>query len=315
MNSENIRTIAVIGAGLMGHGIAQEFAVAGYSVCMHDVSDEALQTALSRIRNNLRMLADLGLVTGGQIESGWRNIRTGTELRDAVAEADLVIEAVSEDLHTKQAIFRSLDQYCPARTILASNTSTLLPSKLASATQRADRVLVTHYFNPPYLLPIVEIVRHERTSDDTVAIVYELLKKLGKSPVIVQKEIPGFIGNRLQAALFREALSIVQRGLASPQDVDLVIKNGFGRRFSGAGIFEVWEIAGWDLISAVCKNLFPELDASAEISPVLRTMVDRGDLGVKTGKGFYEWTPDSARALRERIAHMLTAVAREARVP
>jgi len=311
MRIEDIKCVAVIGAGLMGHGIAQEFALAGFDVRLYDTDSEKLRKAEESIQDNLAMLAGLGLVTTTQAGSWRRHMTLCTELGDAAREADVVIEAIFEDLRLKQETFRQLDRACPVRTILASNTSSLLPGLLASATRRPDRVMVAHYFNPPYLLPLVEIVRHEKTSEETVRTLYGLLTKIGKTPVIVQKEVPGFIGNRLQAALFREAVSIVQNGIATPGDVDIVVKNGFGRRLAAAGVFEIWEIAGWDLVSAICGNLFPGLDASTGIPPLLQAMVERGELGTKSGKGFYPWTPESALALKERIARILTKIAQE----
>jgi 3-hydroxybutyryl-CoA dehydrogenase len=312
---EDIRKISVIGAGLMGHGIAQEFALAGYDVRMHDLDATKLLAAEKSIDTNLAMLTNLGVITSKQADSTRHHIVVHTALRDAVQESDVVIEAVFEDLTLKQGIFRHLDELCPARTILASNTSTLLPGMLASATHRPDKVLVAHYFNPPYLLPLVEIVPHGRTSEETVLTLHGLLVKIGKTPVMVQKEVPGFIGNRLQAALFREALSIVENGVASPEDVDTVIKNGFGRRLAAAGVFEIWEIAGWDLISAICANLFPSLESSSRVPALLTDMVERGELGTKAGKGFYEWTPGSVQALKQRITRMLTTIAREKKLP
>jgi 3-hydroxybutyryl-CoA dehydrogenase len=309
METNDIRKVSVIGAGLMGHGIAQESAVAGYQVHVHDVDGERLTTAKKNIRNNLQMLTAIGLVTPEQAEAAPSNLRFSTALNEVVIEADIVIEAASEDLRLKRELFQSLDKLCPQHTILASNTSSLLPGKLATATQRPDKVLVAHYFNPPYLLPLVEIVRGEKTSDETVNVVHGLLKKLGKTPVIVRKEIPGFIGNRLQTALFREALSLVEKGIATAEDVDIVIKNGFGRRLAAAGVFEIWEIAGWDLILAVAENLVPEIENSTEVSPLLKEKVARGELGTKVGKGFYEWTPETIGALKERIAHTLVAIA------
>jgi 3-hydroxybutyryl-CoA dehydrogenase len=309
---EEIKRIGVVGAGLMGHGIAQEFALAGYKVSLHDVNDEKLKKAEETIRNNLRMLSDVGLITRDRSETLHENLHVTTSLEDAAGTSDVIIEAAFEDLKLKQAIFRDLDKWCPKHAILASNSSTLLPSSLASATTRPDKVLIAHYFNPPYLVPLVEIVRHAATSDETVNTMFNLLKKVGKKPVVLQKEAPGFVGNRLQAALFREALSIVEQGIATPEDVDNVIKNGFGRRLAAAGIFEIWEIAGWDLILTICENLFPVLESSGTVSPVLRGMVERGELGVKAGKGFYEWSPDSIQSLRKRIARILVNIAREA---
>jgi 3-hydroxybutyryl-CoA dehydrogenase len=191
-----------------------------------------------------------------------------------------------------------------------SNTSTLLPSDLALATRRPDKVLVAHYFNPPYLLPLVEIVRGQGTSDETVATIYDLMVKVGKAPALVQKEAPGFIGNRMQAALLREALSIVERGIASPRDVDIVIKNGFGRRLAAAGIFEVFEIAGWDLVLAILNYLQPDIESSTETSPLVKERVEQGELGIKTGTGFYRWTPESAEALKQTIAQALVNIAK-----
>ena len=311
MNAGDIRNISVIGAGLMGHGIAQEFALAGFKVSLHDVSDEKLSRAEENIGRNLIMMSAMGLVTGDAAGTVRANLTFGTSLEKAVAGADVVIEAAFEDLALKQGIFRTIDRASPGHAILASNTSTLLPGALATATRRPEKVLVAHYFNPPYLLPLVEIVRHDRTSDETVRVMFDLLKTVGKSPVIVRKEAPGFIGNRLQAALFREALSIVEHGIATPADVDTVIRTGFGRRLAAAGIFEIWEIAGWDLVQAICENLFPSLESTTAVSEVLKEKVRRGDLGTKTGRGFYEWTPESIDALKKRIAAVLVKIAQE----
>ncbi|HTO92815.1 MAG TPA: 3-hydroxyacyl-CoA dehydrogenase family protein [Bacteroidota bacterium] len=310
MSVGSIRNVSVVGAGLMGHGIAQEFLVAGYTVHLHDVSVERLAAARENIRKNLLMLAGLGLAPPGAAESFPGLLTTTTDIREAVAEADIVIEAAFEDLELKRDIFRSIDALAPAHAILASNSSSFMPGLMASATRRPGNVLVAHYFNPPYLLPLVEIVRHEKTSDETVNTVCGLLKGLGKTPVVVRKESPGFIGNRLQAALFREALSIVEHGIATPADVDTVIREGFGRRLGAAGVFEIWEIAGWDLILAICENLFPTLEPRTTPAPTLKEMVARGELGVKSGRGFYEWTPESVSALKTRIATTLTEIAR-----
>jgi 3-hydroxybutyryl-CoA dehydrogenase len=213
-------------------------------------------------------------------------IRTSTQLDEIASEADLVIEAVFENLEVKQGIFRKLDELCPQRTILASNTSAILPSKLAMVTQHPERVLVVHYWNPPYLVPLVEIVRHAGTSDETVATLHELLSKMGKSPAIVQKEAVGFIGNRLQAALLREAISLVEKGIASPQDVDIVIRNGPGRRWAAAGIFEIADIGNLMAVPSL-GYLLAELESSTEIPGLWKDKVARGELGVKTGKGFF----------------------------
>lgn len=308
MKVEDIKTIAVVGAGLMGHGIAQEFALAGYDVRLQDLTEATLQQAMVSIRANLERLVGLGLISRQQAEATPDRIKTSTRLEEVVSDADLVIEAVFENVELKQDISRHLDELCPERTILASNTSSILPSKLAAVTKRPDRVLVVHYWNPPYLMPLVEIVRHAGTSDETVATIHELLTKMGKCPAIVQKEVVGFIGNRLQAAMLREALSMVEKGIASPQDVDIVIRNGPGRRWAAAGIFEIADLANWLALSGI-NYLIPELESSTEIPAFWKQKVKRGELGVKTGKGFYEWTPETAEALRNRIAQALVKIA------
>ncbi len=228
----------------------------------------------------------------------------------------VVAELPGVIIGTMQITFiHRLDRSCPKHTILASNTSSLMPSMIAASTQRPDKVLVTHYFNPPNLLPLVEIVRHKKTSDDTVSVIYDLLKKIGKSPAIVQKEVPGFVGNRLQMALFREALSIVEQGIATPEDMDIVVKNGFGRRYAAAGPFEIWGLAGWDLILNIAGYILSDLESSTEISPLLKSRVEAGELGVKTGKGFYEWSPETAEALKQKLGRMLVEIAKMAGPP
>lgn len=309
MKVDDIRSIAIVGAGLMGHAMAQEFALAGYEVHTYNRTEEKLQHTIKSIQANLQMLRSLGMVSQEQTEQVPKNIHPSTVFKDVVVGTDVVIESVFENLELKQEIFQELDKLCPEHTILATNSSTLVPSKLASVTQRPDKVIGTHYFNPPHLLPLVEVVCGPETSDETITTICDLLTKVGKSPAIVRKEVPGFIGNRLQAALLREALSIVEQGVASPQDVDVVIKKGFGRRYAAAGVFEIFEIAGWDLIFAAAPYLLPYIENSTELSPLVKDRVGRGELGVKTGKGFYEWTPESAEALKQRIERALVKIA------
>ena len=308
MKVDDIRSVAVIGAGLMGHGIAQEFALAGLRVGLHDVSEEKLQQALASVQRNLELLVDIGLLSNAQADSVLPNLHTSTELKEVAAGADVVIEAVFEDLVVKQELFEALHHLCPSHTILASNTSSFMPSKLAAVTCRPDKVLITHYFNPPFLIPLVEVVRSDETSDETVGVIYDLMKKVGKSPAIVQHEVTGFIANRLQGALLQEALWIVQQGIATPEDVDVVIKSSIGRRWSVAGVFEVFDLAGWDTILAVFSQVFAALDPAPDVLPLLQQMVDRGELGPKSGQGFYEWTPESAETARQKVAQALAAI-------
>ncbi len=303
MNGDDVKQIAVIGAGSIGHGIALGMGMAGYDVNLNSRTEESLQKGLNDIKADLQRLVDFGMATREQTESALTKIRTNVALEESVEDADVVIEAVYEDLALKQRIFGQLDKLCPDRTILASSTSTIMPSSLAPATNRPDRVVVAHYTGPAYLSPLVEVVRAEATSNETVEIICAVLTKAGKQPVVVQKEVPGFIANRLQIALAREALSLVQKGVASPQDIDTVIKTGHSRRWVVSGFFEMAEIvAGWDLVLAAMPDVLADMDSSNDVMELVREKVERGELGAKTGKGFYDWTPESAEAARQKIA-------------
>ena len=313
MNVNDIRSVAVIGSGLMGHGIALQFAIGGYDVRLNDVSEAQLDTALANIQTTLGTLQGLGLVADDAAARVPGLVRKTTSLRDAAADVDFVVEAVFEELQLKQQVFADLDRHSPERTVLASNTSSFMSSQLAPATNRPDKVVVANWWNPPYLLPLVEVVRGPETSDETIETVSGLLTKLGKRPVVLQKESLGFIGNRMQFALLREAIAVVEQGIASAEDVDTVVKTSFGRRLSVAGPFEVFDIAGWDTIRAIMDQLFPVIDTSTEVPALVQDMVAKGNLGLKTGQGFYAWTDEDAAALRSRISEALATIERLSR--
>ena len=305
MSMKDIRRIAVIGAGLMGHGIAQEFAVSGYRVSLNDVSEERLDYARKRIRQNLEMLG-----RSDEWDGVASRITFTDDLRTAVADADLVVEAIVENLEVKQALFTKMESICRADTILASNTSTFMPSQLAEATQNPERVIVMHYFNPPHVVPLVEVVGGRDTSPETVETVRDLLVSQGKKPVVLEKEALGFIANRLQAALLRECFALVEDGVARPEDIDTVVTSSLGRRLGVAGPFEVFDAAGADVWHAICEQLMPDIESSTEVPPAIARMVERGDFGLKTGRGVYEWTPESSSDLRRRIARAVEEIGR-----
>ena len=305
MTLDDIQQIAIIGAGLMGHGIAQEFAFAGYQVHLHDVSRPQVDAAIDQIRANLQMFVENDLAQPAQVDETLNRIHGSDQLESVGRKADFVIEAVIENLPLKQEVFRQLDLVCPPHTILASNTTAQMPSQIGTLTHRQDKILNTHYFNPPYLIPLVELIRSPNTSDETVQVTHELMVRIGKTPAIIQKEVPGFVGPRLQAALIREAFSIVERGIATAEDVDLVVRNSFGRRLSVAGPFQVFELAGWDLVLAAFEELYKDLNDSKEINPLLKEMVEKNELGVKSGKGFYEWKPEKTEEIRDQMSQAL----------
>jgi 3-hydroxybutyryl-CoA dehydrogenase len=303
MTSENeIKRIGVIGPGMMGHAIAQEFVMSGYDVTLCGRSEKRLEKARTKIADSLNELVQWELISANEVEPALNRLTTTTELEATGAGADFIVESIVEILETKKDLFARLDAICPKHTIFASNTSSLMPSMLAEATLRGDRFLVAHYFNPPYLMPLVEIVRGRNTSDETVKAIYGLYESTGKSPIVCQKEAPGFIANRLQLVLWREAFNIVQRGIASPQDVDRAVKNSFGRRLGMVGPFELYEyIDGYDLTLQCEKYILPDMDSSNQSYPLLLEKVEKGELGAKTGKGFYDWTPGFTEAWRKKI--------------
>ncbi len=308
MNAEDVRRIGVIGAGLMGHGIALQFAIGGYDVVVVDTTNDNLRRAMDNVRKSLDVLAELGLVGQQTAAAAPDRIHTSISLANSVADVDFLVEAVFEDLSLKQSVFADLDRFAPEHAIFTSNTSSFMTSQLAPSMNRPDKIVVANWWNPPYLLPLIEVVRGPETSDMTIDITTGVFSKLGKQPVVLQKESLGFIGNRMQFALLREALSIVQKGIATAEDVDMVVKTSFGRRLAVAGPLEVFDIAGWDTISAIIDQLFPDLETGSETPGLVSDMVERGDLGIKSGQGFYEWDDNSVAALRRRISRALASI-------
>ena len=303
-----IEKIAVIGAGVMGHGIAQEFAIAGFDVRLTARSELSLNRAVDNIKANTSRLLSMGQIDSSQVQLAMDNVTTTTSIQDAVDGVDMVMEYVAEDLNVKKTIFAQLDKFCPERTILVTGTSSLMPSDIAVATTRPDKVLAAQYANPPYLLPFVEIIGAKECSDNSIQTTVNLLRDIGKQPVVLKKEVPGFAAMRLQGALLREALWLVEKGVLNPSDVDTIIKTGIGRRWSVAGVFEVFDLAGWDLIESIAQWLFPHLENSSKIPPLLQRKIQDKTLGVKTGEGFYKWSSDSEETLRKRIANALVEI-------
>jgi 3-hydroxybutyryl-CoA dehydrogenase len=310
MTLDDVRKVAVIGgAGLMGHGIALEFALAGFHLTVCDVDEDALNRGWDRIHESLQLMQQCGLAKPDTADLALGRIEASSDLRAAVDEVDVVVESIDENLEQKRAVFRQLDEYCPPRAILTSNSSSFTPSLMAGATTRPQQFLGMHYFNPPYLIPLVEVIPGEQTSDATVELMTSLLKRLGKTPVLVRREVPGFIANRIQAAVWREILKLVADGVATPEDIDLVMTSSLGRRWSVAGPFEITDLAGLDLKQAILTELLPSLASSADVPAILNEMVEQGNLGVKTGNGFREWTPEKVRDVKERLARALTTIA------
>jgi len=291
---EDISQIAVVGAGLMGHGIAQAFAQKGYPVNVYDMSKDILDQARDNIKSNLSTFVEAGFEDEAGIEEILSRLTLTTKLDHAVGGTDFVIEAAPEDLDLKRSLLKNLDKYSPDHAILASNTSMLPISEFGSLAAKKDRLIITHWFNPPHIVPLVEIVLGKDTSEETFQRTYQILEKIGKQPVKLFKEIPGFLVNRIQTAMFREVLSLLEQKIASLEDLDRAVKGSFGFRLGVIGVLETMDMAGLDLMYKGTKYLYKFIDNSVEPQRVLKEKVDKGDLGVKTGKGFFSYESGSS---------------------
>ena len=304
-----VQRATVVGAGIMGHGIALVLAQGGCQVTMVDVADNILERAMTRIGAALEALVRHGLLGPERVGRLQKRIEATMDMEKATHDSDFVIEAVTEDIEVKQEIFARLDSLCAPETILSTNTSSLPIATVASVTGRPDRVVGTHFIMPAHVMPLVEVVKGDQTSEDTLKTTYQLLEKAGKTPVIVNRDIPGFIHNRLQAALGREASALIQAGVASPQDIDIAVTRGFGLRFSVSGPMEQRDLAGLNIHHAVATHLYPDLDTATGPHEHYSQRVERGHLGVKTGQGFYDWQgKDPDAVLHDQEEKLLEAV-------
>jgi 3-hydroxybutyryl-CoA dehydrogenase len=289
--------IAVIGAGLMGHGIAQVFALAGHDVTIYDSVLATLGSVLERIAANLRNL--------GENPKMAERVTPVANLATAVREADYVVEAVLEDLPLKQKLFAEIEKHVRPDTILASNTSVIPITKIMKGLKRRERALGTHWWNPPFLVPLVEVIETQWTSPQAIDFTMKLHAAAGKKPAHVKKDVPGFIGNRLQHALWREAIALVEQGICDAETVDNVIKASFGRRLAALGPLENADMVGTDLTLAIHKFVLRDIDSRPGPSPYLKKLVKGGKLGFKSGEGFRKWSPAQQQALRQKVLQHL----------
>lgn len=307
----NKKKIAVLGAGTMGTGIAQLFAQKGHSVMIIYVYDDKQRAKpLETMRKNLEVLCRQNVIPESSIDETIGRVSFTESLEEAAAFADVIFECIVENLSVKQEYFRKLDELTPPETILATNTSAISITEIAEKSTNKSRIIGTHYWNPAYLVPLVEVIKTEYVSDEVVDQMFSLLNDAGKKPVLVKKDVPGFLANRMQHALFREAISIVENDIADAKAVDDAIKYGFGMRLGVRAPMEVIDAGGIDLTYSIHEYLFPNIENSARPSRLLTEMMERGDLGFKTGKGFREWSQDDIDASNERLTEGLIKVAR-----
>ncbi|HEU4884129.1 MAG TPA: 3-hydroxyacyl-CoA dehydrogenase family protein [Longimicrobium sp.] len=288
-DDQTISRVAVLGAGTMGNGIAQVCAMAGYTVALHDPQQGAVERALGTIRGNLDKGVERGKVTAEARESALGNLRDAADLHAAAADADLVIEAVPERMEIKTSLFAELDRITPAHAILATNTSSLSISRIAQATERAERVIGLHFFNPVHIMKLLEVVRGADTSQETVDAALEFARRIGKEPIVVT-DTPGFASSRLGIVLGLEAMRMVEQGVATPQDIDKAMELGYNHPM---GPLKLTDLVGLDVRLGIAEYLHGELGGNQYRPPeLLRRMVGEGKLGKKSGQGFYDWTQE-----------------------
>jgi 3-hydroxybutyryl-CoA dehydrogenase len=294
--------IGVIGGGLMGHGIAYLLAAAGHEVGVFEPQAETRASMPRRLQAIVDLLGDdpalLKRITGHE----W--------LAPAVQGATFVFEAAPEKLPLKQRIFAELESAVAPETILASNSSAIPSTDIGRDLKHRERVVGTHFWNPPHLVPLVEVIQNEKTSDAVVRATMELLRDAGKVPVHVRRDVPGFVGNRLQHAMKREAFALVAAGVCDAETIDTVVKEGFGARTAVLGPMEQSDLVGLDLALDIADVLYEHLNRTASAPMILREKVKAGKLGMKTGEGLRKWTPESADAVRQRLSQFLAEQAR-----
>jgi 3-hydroxybutyryl-CoA dehydrogenase len=298
--------IGIVGGGLMGHGIGYLMAVAGHDVGIYEPSAEIRASIPQRVAS----IADLLEENPARL----KRIAVHGTLAAAVADTDFVFEAAPEKLPLKQQIFAELEKHTRPDTILASNSSALPSTDIGRRLKHRERVVGTHFWNPPHLVPLVEVIQTVWTTGTVIEKTMALLRDAGRSPVHVRRDIPGFIGNRLQHALKREAIALVADGVADAETIDTVIKDGFGARLAVLGTFEQTDLVGVNLTLDIHETLLQHLDRSTEPHPLLREKVAAGKLGMRTGEGFRKWTPEAAQAVRERLSRHLVEAAKARKI-
>jgi 3-hydroxybutyryl-CoA dehydrogenase len=304
---KEINTVLVVGAGVMGHGFAQIFALNGLDVFLMDQSRELLDRARDWIRENLEFMVELDLLQPSAIETTLSKISFTSDLDGSAGQADYVLEAITEDLELKKSLFKQLGTVAGPDVILATNTSSYDINDLANVTRNPQRVIGTHWFHPPPITPAVEIIPADATCQETIDQAIALMERIGKFPTLC-KSAPGFVANRIQMAMAAEALAIVEEGLASPQEVDRIVKSSFGFRLSAFGPFEITDQAGLDTYRAVFEYLYSKLGREQFKPPrILSELIDQGRLGLKSEKGFYDYEDGAAEALKRKRDRRLYA--------
>ena len=300
-----IQKVMVIGAGTMGHALVQTFAQGGFWVYCVDTDETILKKALGLIRAGLATSENQGIIEKGASKAALEKIRTFVGFGQVPRDPDLIVETIYEDEHAKKELFEKIDQLFPLEAIIASNTSYLNVFEFARI-REPGRFIITHWFAPPHIIPVVEVVKGPQTSSDTVHQMMSLLKKLGKKPILLEKYIPGFIVNRLQRMIGKEVFSLIDNGTISPRDLDTAVKYSLGIRIHVVGVVQRYDYAGLDFSLRTQKNEFISKEFNETPSKTLEALVKAGHLGVKSGRGFYDYGgKPQEEILRDRDSRLL----------
>lgn len=307
MTGEQVKTVAVVGAGTMGPGMAATFARHGFTTRLYDIKPEQLEKAKGTVDFVYKTLIGGGFMTEADAEAGKSRLTMTTDLGEAVTDADFVVETVPEKLEIKQDVFRSLETLVRPGTILASNTSGIPITKLGEAVQTPGRVVGMHWSNPPHLIPVIEVIKGAQTTPDTVEATVAVTKRIGMIPARVDRDVPGFVENRILYAIMREALNLLDEGVASAEAIDTITKWGIGYKLSVIGPLELLDVAGLDIYTAVASYLNKDLCNNTGISTTVTSKVEQGKLGIKTGAGLFDYTPELIQQLQQRRGRLLVA--------
>ena len=301
-----INRIAVLGAGTMGHGIAESFAMYGYEVNLYEISDDTRNKVKNEIKNELEFLGEEGILRREDIKLILDRISLYSQLESATKDADYVIEALPEKLELKQVVFEQLDRICHGHTIFASNTSSLkLDDMMANVSEkRRKRMMVNHWYNPAHIMPIVELSFFGNIPEDIYKEVEQLYNKIGKQTVKVLKDVPGLVANRIQQGVAREVFSLIEMGVAEPEDIDKALKFGPAFRYATTGQLEIADFGGLDIWCTVSDNLLSVMDNSRHANPLLKQKVNAGKLGIKTGEGFYKYPKEELEEIKKRYMNI-----------
>ena len=302
MKLKEVNHIAIIGTGMIGSSQAALFTGNGYKTTLFAVNDQEEEKGVSQYRKFFDVLIEKKLITPEEVERCAKYLHTTQDYKD-IADADVIYECVPENLELKHSVYKNIEENCVQFKAVASTTSAKAPEDLAEGfSKNKDKLMVAHPFYPPHLIPFVEIVKGKDTDDKAVKLVYDLLESCGRKPIVANKSVPGFVANRLQHALVREGAYMVDEGIASPEDIDKALMYSFAPRYSVVGLFQHQDAAGMDLVKSIQDYLLPALSDRKTTPDLISDCVKKGELGMKTGKGIYEWPEAAQKEFHEKAA-------------